>query len=228
MTARFRADRNHEVTARFLVLDGMTGLTGQRRHLDPLAVRFLNQSRRGCAERIDDQLDRMLHGAIDHVKALAGCEVHAFHNLAADALLLPFGKRGNACLIEHPADKINMLLRQKLFRLVFQIAGIRDITGHQNVNTVGLTLDMLINPIEFFLQTIRIHARHAEHAHTARLGDFNHNIPTMRKCENGHINTEHFAKFVFHFRPSFLTLRIFHFIRRVPVMTVIGRFPAAR
>ncbi len=216
MPSGFRTNRNHEITTGFLMLDGMSRFPGKGSNLDSLAMRRFDKISRRRSQSIDDKLDRMAHGLFDHFKALAGGEVHSLHNIAADRFLLPFRKRRNSRIVQHLAHEIDMLLRQQFFRFIFQVSGVFNIAGHQNVYAIGLALNMIINPVEFFFHSVRIHSCHTENPHASGLGDFDDHVPAMRKCKDWHVNTEHFAEFVFHCDLSFLLSEKFCLIEPMP------------
>ena len=70
VAAGLGADGDDEVAADVLVPQRVLGRARHRRDLDALRVRPLDQLARRRAERVDDQLDRMLERDVDHPRAL--------------------------------------------------------------------------------------------------------------------------------------------------------------
>ena len=66
------------------------------------------------------------------------------------------------------------------------------------IYAVDMIADMLIYPVQFFLELLRRKAYRTEYADASRLADGDHHITAMGKGEDRHVDAQFFAKFGLH------------------------------
>jgi hypothetical protein len=128
----------------------------------------------------------MLEGQFDHVALLLVA------NAELRTQLLAGRQRGHAVLLEQSVEKASVLLRNLLVELRrVEAAPIAtdELRRQQQVDAVGLAVDLLLDPVELHAQGVEGVPRHAEHAETAGLRHGSRHIAAMGEGEDGKLES---------------------------------------
>ena len=85
-------------------------------------------------------------------------------------------------------QRLQILGRHRVFALVIHFI------GDQQVDAIGLAVDVFVDPIQLDLKGLRGVADRAKHAETAGFRDLGHHIAAMAKGEQRKINAQFFTQ----------------------------------
>src|SRR5262249_3153222 len=107
----------------------------------------------------------------------------------------------NSVPVEKSSHELSMFSRDALGQrtrshpaLIFD----RKVFRNQNVNTIGLAIDMTIDPLQFEIQLVRGKGRGPEYPETAGTADRRHDVAAVTECNQGEVHAQHFTDAGFH------------------------------
>ncbi len=152
-------------------------------------------------DRVDDMLGRHAHGADHELHRIAQCDLerafavarghlHLGRMFAGKLGRLAGGQPRNIGAVDQAADEIAIFAGQNLVGVAL-ILQRREGAGEDDIDTVGLAVDVPVDPFQRRLQLIRRHPGRAQHAHAAGARGLDHHVTAMREGEDRQVDAEH-------------------------------------
>src|SRR4051794_6168318 len=93
---------------------------------------------------------------------------------------------------EHVGNEVAIALRYPACQLVLrQLLALALELGRDNeINAVGLSADMLVDPRQLLVQPLRRERRRAKYSEPACVGDLSHHVPAVAEGEEREIDTK--------------------------------------
>ncbi len=174
-------------------------------YLHALAVGALDDVDRRRTERVGEQLDRMRERDLD-VSAgdVLGPANHALRPvaIAERRQFEAFDELGHVVPVplgNHAADLVDQIFRRGAVH-------VGRLLGHDRVNAVRLSIDVLVDPVELDLELLGAEADRSEDAKSARLADGRHDIAAMGEREDRVLDPKHVAQWCAHRLPPWYSL----------------------
>ena len=153
----------------------------------PLRVRALDQRARRRAERVDDQLDRVLERDVDHPRAFGRRERELADHRLHDLLGLGRGQRRDAGLVEQVPDEVALRLREEVLGVELVVAEVLVARRVEDVDAVRACRRCArrSSASSSWTRSALIRAMPS----TPRPPAFETSTTTSRQCENAKIGT---------------------------------------
>jgi hypothetical protein len=196
VSTRLTALGDDDVDAGVGVLARLARRAAQRGHLAALGVDVVDHVLWRGTERVGDQSHlRMLESDLDLRR---GGRFRPAQQ-AQRALVVLVGE-WHTVIDEDLAGKVEMLLRdhvrEHLAQLVGGQVGVHALVlvGDDDVDAVGVVADVLVDPVEFYLELLGGEADGAEHAESTRLADGDDHVAAVCEGEDRELDAELIAE----------------------------------
>ena len=182
-----------DVDALVHVALGLLHAAAQRRDLHAVLVGEVDDVLGRRAQRVRQQLDRVLERDLDLLAALL---VHPTEQALGPVFL---GELRHVVLGQELVDPVAVLLRDHLLELLahplrVELAGARVLRRHHDVDAVRLAVDVLVDPVQLDLELVGRERQRAEHAEAARLAHRGDDVAAVAEREDRQVDAEHFAR----------------------------------
>lgn len=185
--------RDDDVDARIALRQGMLGFAAQRSDEQAARMESRHELRRRSSQCVDDQLHLgMPQGEFD----LLPCTVRSGRPLTcreslADLSRLVLRQVGNAPGGQEVRNEPLVLHGDEFVDRYRGIIGTGlEIFGNENVDAIGASLNVLIDPLQFDLELFRGEGDGTQHTETTRSRDLDDDIAAMRERENRYLTTQ--------------------------------------
>jgi len=135
----------------------------------------------------------MLESGLQYFFMLLRAYRHALQRCPADVLGHPPGQRRNAVLREQIRHEFAMRLGDELRQIFCGRIDLRIRRRHQDVQAIGPSLDMRIDPVEFLPQFFGREMGGTQYAQSAGFRRLDHHIPAVGKRKDRRFDAEHLA-----------------------------------
>ncbi len=188
--ARFGALCDHDVDADLAVLLRVARAARERGDQHAVVVRSVDHVLGRWPERVDQQLGLVLERHVDlRARGAVGPSEQVMP--ALDVV----GQRRDAMVGEHLLDELTVLGRDhvlELFLEVFRMHTFRqlDLGRHHEVDTVGLAVDVLLDPLQLDLELGGTEVQRAEHTHAAGAAHRGNNVAAVAERKDRELHAE--------------------------------------
>jgi len=191
VATRLVAGSHDDVDARIPLCERLIPATHQRRHLHPGGVRAFDHIDGRRTQSVRKQLDGMAHRDVHQRPALAGCP--AEQALETRYILR---KRRHVVPVEQLFQKPCVLFGDQLLEIQLPEVALRLAHvggGNHDIDTVGLPVDVLVDPLQLALEFFGGENDRAEHAHAPRTAHGCHHVAAVAESEDRILESEGFT-----------------------------------